>query len=211
MLSPPRLARRVRELAAAIERDYAGRETVIVALLNGTVMFLADLIRHLSIPLRLDFMGVSSYGLGTESGGLILTKDLRLDLEGRDVLLVDDILDTGRTLRCVRDHVDALRPRRVRTCVLLDKAARRIEPGGRLRGLCDSRSVRRRLRIGFAGDRYRICPSWGCPSQHVYSKACQAASNTARRRRRSPPDAVNKSRAPRGFRRDRGHEILHRT
>ena len=71
---------------------------VVVSLLNGTVMFLADLIRHLNLPLRLDFIGVSSYGLGTESGDLVFTKELRLDVRGRDVLLVDDILDTGKTL-----------------------------------------------------------------------------------------------------------------
>jgi len=127
LITQQRIARRVRELAAEIERDYAGRETVVVALLNGTVMFLADLIRHLSLPLRLDFMGVSSYGLGTESGDLVFTKELRLDVRGRDVLLVDDILDTGRTLRQVYDKLHDLQPRRIRTCVLLDKPARRVE------------------------------------------------------------------------------------
>ncbi|HPY32084.1 MAG TPA: hypoxanthine phosphoribosyltransferase [Verrucomicrobiota bacterium] len=185
LITQPRLARRVRELAAAIERDYAGRETVIVALLNGTVMFLADLIRHLSIPLRLDFMGVSSYGLGTESGELILTKDLRLDLEGRDVLLVDDILDTGRTLRCVRDHVDALRPRRVRTCVLLDKAARRIEP---VRADYVGFAIPDLFVVGYGLDfaeRYRNLPFVGVLHPHVYQQACQRLQATARRRRRA--------------------------
>ena len=81
-----------------IARDFTGREMVVVSLLNGTVMFLADLIRNLSLPLRLDFIGVSSYGAGTESGDLVFTKELRLDVRGRDVLLVDDILDTGKTL-----------------------------------------------------------------------------------------------------------------
>lgn len=127
LITQQRIARRVRELATEIERDYTGRETVVVALLNGTVMFLADLIRHLSLPLRLDFMGVSSYGLGTESGDLVFTKELRLDVRGRDVLLVDDILDTGRTLRQVYDKLHDLQPRRIRTCVLLDKPARRVE------------------------------------------------------------------------------------
>src|SRR5215472_13575716 len=92
------LARRIKSLAREIERDFRGRETVVVSLLNGTVMFLADLIRHLNLPLRLDFMGVSSYGIGTESGDLIFTKELRLDVRGRDVLLIDDILDTGKTM-----------------------------------------------------------------------------------------------------------------
>jgi len=127
LISEGRLARRVRELMAELEREYAGRELVVVALLNGTVMFLADLIRHLSLPLRLDFIGVSSYGAGTESGELVFTKELRLDVRGRDVLVVDDILDTGRTLKRVLAKLRALQPRRVRACVLLDKKARRVE------------------------------------------------------------------------------------
>ena len=121
------LARRVRMLAREIERDYRGRELVVVSLLNGTVLFLADLIRHLSLPLRLDFMGVSSYGAGTESRELVFTKELRLDVRGRDVLLVDDILDTGRTLSRVIPKLRALKPRRIKVCVLLNKPARRLE------------------------------------------------------------------------------------
>jgi len=127
LITRAQLARRVRELSREIERDFAGRELVAVAVLNGTVMFLADLIRNLSLPLRLDFIGVSSYGVGTESGELVFTKELRLDVRGRDVLLVDDILDTGRTLSRVLSKLRALKPRRVRTCVLLEKAARRVE------------------------------------------------------------------------------------
>jgi hypoxanthine phosphoribosyltransferase len=114
-------------MSREIARDFAGRETVVVALLNGTVMFLGDLIRNLSFPLRLDFIGVSSYGAGTESGELVFTKELRLDVRGRDVLLVDDILDTGKTLRRVRSKLKALKPRRIKTCVLLNKASRRVE------------------------------------------------------------------------------------
>lgn len=114
-------------LARAIERDYAGRELVVVSLLNGTVMFLADLMRNLSLPLRLDFIGVSSYGSGTESGELVFTKELRLGVRGRDVLLLDDILDTGRTLSRVLQKLRVLQPRRIRICVLLDKPSRRVE------------------------------------------------------------------------------------
>src|SRR5215472_6702302 len=127
LLTQSQIERRLRSLARTIQRDFTGRETVVVSLLNGTVMFLADLIRHLSLPLRLDFMGVSSYGDGTESGELIFTKELRLDVRGRDVLLVDDILDTGKTLSRVRSKLQALKPRRIRTCVLLNKGARRTE------------------------------------------------------------------------------------
>jgi hypoxanthine phosphoribosyltransferase len=127
LITDAQLARRIRQLARAIQRDYAGRELVIVSLLNGTVMFLGDLIRSIEMPLRLDFMGVSSYGAGTESGELVFTKELRLDVRGRDVLLVDDILDTGKTLHRVTQKLRALKPRRLKICVLLDKKARRVE------------------------------------------------------------------------------------
>src|SRR5438034_6694855 len=93
------IAQRVRKLADEIERDFAGRDLVVVSLLNGTVMFLADLIRHLSLPMRLDFIGVSSYRDGTQSRELLLTKELRLEGRGGDVLVGDDILDTGKTVK----------------------------------------------------------------------------------------------------------------
>lgn len=119
------IARRVEQMAREIRKDFAGRETVVVAILNGTVMFLADLIRHLDFPLRLDFVGISSYGAGTTSGETVLTKQTSADVRGRDVLLVDDILDTGKTLDRVTLHLRQFKPRRLRTCVLLDKKARR--------------------------------------------------------------------------------------
>jgi hypoxanthine phosphoribosyltransferase len=101
---------------------------VVVALLNGTVLFLADLIRSIDLPLRLDFIGVSSYGNATVGGTPILTRELKFDVKGRDVLIVDDILDTGRTLSLVVEKIQALRPRRLRVCVLLDKPDRRVNP-----------------------------------------------------------------------------------
>lgn len=128
LITEAQLRRRVNELARAIAHDYAGKDLTLVALLTGTVVFLADLLRRLELPLRLDFMGVSSYRAGTESHELIYTKELRLELEGRDVLLVDDILDTGRTLTAVTAKLHSLGPRSLRTCVLLEKPARRAEP-----------------------------------------------------------------------------------
>lgn len=120
------IATRIRALARRIETDHRDSDMVIVSLLNGTVIFLADLIRHLNIPLRLDFIGVSSYGEGTTSGRLVFTKELRLDVRGRDVLVVDDILDTGRTMQRVLQKLRPLKPNRLRTCVLLDKPHRRV-------------------------------------------------------------------------------------
>jgi hypoxanthine phosphoribosyltransferase len=127
LITDEQIARRVKTLAREIERDFRGRDMAVVSLLNGTVMFLADLLRQLNLPLRLDFIGVSSYGPGTESGELAFTKELRLDVRGRDVLLVDDILDTGKTLNRVLPKIRAFKPRRIKICVLLDKPARRVE------------------------------------------------------------------------------------
>jgi hypoxanthine phosphoribosyltransferase len=128
LITDRQIARRVAALARKVQADLAGKETVVISLLNGTVMFLADLIRHLSLPLRLDFIGVSSYGSGTQSGELFFTKELRLEVEGRHVLLVDDILDTGKTLTRVIERLKPLRPKVIKTCVLLSKPARRVEP-----------------------------------------------------------------------------------
>src|SRR4051794_12913960 len=131
LISDKQLARRIKELSVEIERDFKGHEMVVVSLLNGTVMFLADLIRNLSLPLRLDFIGVSSYGAGTESGELVFTKELRLDVRGRDVLLVDDILDTGKTLYRVANKLKALKPRRLKPASCLTRppaASKRWRP-----------------------------------------------------------------------------------
>ena len=171
LISDEQIARRVKTLAREIERDFRGRELVVISLLNGTVMFLADLIRHLNLPLRLDFMGVSSYGKGTESGDLVFTKELRLDVRGRDVLLVDDILDTGKTLSRVLPKIRALQPRRLKTCVLLDKPARRVE---NIRADYTGFAIPDFFVVGYGLDfaeRYRSLPFVGVLQPQVYQKA----------------------------------------
>jgi hypoxanthine phosphoribosyltransferase len=168
LITEREIARRIRRLSAEIERDFRGREMVVVSLLNGTVMFLADLIRHLSLPLRLDFIGVSSYGAGATSGELIFTKELRLDVRGRDVLLVDDILDTGRTMKRVLAKLRRLRPRRVRTCVLLDKTTRRVE---KIRADYVGFTIPDLFVIGYGLDyaeRYRNLPFVGVLKPEMY-------------------------------------------
>jgi hypoxanthine phosphoribosyltransferase len=127
LIGPERLARRVRELARQIERDFADGDLVAVAVLNGTICFLPDLMRQIGRPLEMDLVGVSSYGTATESSGsMTVTKAPSLDLRGRDVLLVDDILDSGRTLCRIVEMLREKGPRRIATCVLLDKPARRV-------------------------------------------------------------------------------------
>ena len=175
LITEDQIARRIRGMSRDIVRDFTGRETVVVSLLNGTVMFLADLIRNLSLPLRLDFIGVSSYGAGTESGDLVFTKELRLDVRGRDVLLVDDILDTGKTLDRVLGKLRALKPRRIKTCVLLNKAARRVEA---VEADYVGFEIPDLFVVGYGLDfaeRYRNLPFVGVLHPHVYKKACQQA------------------------------------
>ncbi|MFQ5847919.1 MAG: hypoxanthine phosphoribosyltransferase [Candidatus Methylomirabilales bacterium] len=120
------IARRVQELAAAISADYAGRDVVLIGILRGAFVFLADLIRHLTIPVAVDFIGALSYGCRAETKGQVtITKDLQIPVTGRDVLLVEDIEDTGITLQSILDAVRARGPRSVRVCTLIDKQERR--------------------------------------------------------------------------------------
>ena len=171
LITEGQIARRIRVMAHEIERDFRGREMVVVSLLNGTVMFLADLIRHLNLPLRLDFMGVSSYGLGTESGELVFTKELRLDVRGRDVLLVDDILDTGKTMSRVLPKIQALKPRRIKICVMLDKPSRRTED---IEADYVGFEIPDLFVVGYGLDfaeRYRNLPFVGVLHPHVYKQA----------------------------------------
>lgn len=171
LISEEKLARRSKSLAREIEQDFKGRELVVVSLLNGTVLFLADLIRHLNLPLRLDFIGVSSYGAGTESGELVFTKELRIDVRGRDVLLVDDILDTGKTMTRVIPKLEVLKPRRILTCVLLDKPARRTYP---IEADYVGFKIADFFVVGYGLDfaeRYRNLPFVGVLHPHIYQQA----------------------------------------
>ena len=163
------IAVRVRELAAEIERDYADKDLLMVALLTGTVPFLADIMRHITLPLRLDFMGVSSYGDGTAPGELVFTKDLRLEARNRDVLLVDDILDTGQTVHAVLGKLIDLQPRSLKTCVLLEKTSRRQE---KVTADYVGFEVPDEFVVGYGLDyaeRYRNLPFIGVLKPEVYS------------------------------------------
>jgi hypoxanthine phosphoribosyltransferase len=174
LITEEELARRIKSLAGKIERDFRGREMVVISLLSGTVMFLADLIRHLNLPLRLDFMGVSSYGVGTESGDLVFTKELRLDVRGRDILLIDDILDTGKTMSRVLPKIRALKPRRIKICVLLDKPSRRVE---NIHADYVGFEIPDFFVVGYGLDfaeRYRNLPFVGVLYPHIYKKVSKA-------------------------------------
>jgi hypoxanthine phosphoribosyltransferase len=120
------LARRVGELGVEISRDYEGRDLIMVGILKGAVLFLADLMRHLSVPAELDFMAVSSYGSSTDSSGVVrILKDLDASIEGRDVLIVEDIIDSGLTLHYLMRNLKARNPGSLEVCALLTKPERR--------------------------------------------------------------------------------------
>jgi hypoxanthine phosphoribosyltransferase len=120
------LQTRVRELGAEITRDYAGREVLLLGVLKGAVFFLADLMRHVGLPCELDFMAVSSYGSLTDSSGVVrILKDLDAPIEGKDVLIVEDIVDSGLTLNYLLRNLRGRDPRTLEVCALLVKPGRR--------------------------------------------------------------------------------------
>ena len=120
------LTRRVEELGAEISRDYEGRDLVMVGVLKGAVIFIADLMRELTVPCEIDFMAVSSYGSSTDSSGVVrILKDLDASIEGRDVLIVEDIIDSGLTLHYLIKNLKARSPRSLEVCALLTKPERR--------------------------------------------------------------------------------------
>jgi hypoxanthine phosphoribosyltransferase len=126
LVSSEDLQRRIGELGAEISRDYDGRDLVMVGVLKGAVLFLADLMRHLTVPCEIDFMAVSSYGSETDSSGVVrILKDLDAPIEGRDVLIVEDIIDSGLTLHYLMKNLRARNPRTLEVCALLTKPERR--------------------------------------------------------------------------------------
>lgn len=126
LISREDIARRVTDLAVQISQDYAGRDLVVVGVLKGAFIFLADLVRALSFPVEIDFVRLHSYGDGTRpSGEVHITKDVELPLIDRDVLIVEDIVDIGFTLSFLRQHLATHRPRTLKICCLIDKRERR--------------------------------------------------------------------------------------
>ncbi len=126
LITRDEIAARVGELGQAIGRDYAGRSPLLVAVLKGAVVFTADLIRAIPLSVGFEFMGVSSYGSRARTSGVVrLTSDLSVSIEGRDVIIVEDIIDTGRTIHYLRRNLATRHPRSLALCVLLDKVARR--------------------------------------------------------------------------------------
>lgn len=127
ILTEAQIAARVRELGAEITADYAGRPPLLLGVLKGAFVFMADLSRAIDLPVEVDFMAVSSYGSSTKTSGVVrIVKDLDLDLEGRDVLIVEDIIDSGLTLNYLRKTLRARRPASLEVCALLIRSGRQV-------------------------------------------------------------------------------------
>lgn len=129
LLTAEQIGRRTAELGARISEDYAGKDPLFVGVLKGCFVFMADLMRHVTIPCSMDFMAVSSYGNQTKTTGAVkINKDLNQDIEGRDIILVEDILDSGVTLHYLEEYLAVRRPASITIVTLLDKPARRKAP-----------------------------------------------------------------------------------
>ena len=128
LLSEEEVDKRIREIAGKINRDYAGRAVHLICILKGGVFFTCELAKRLTVPVSLDFMSVSSYGSGTESSGVVkIVKDLDQPLEGKEVLIMEDIIDSGRTLAYLIELLQKRNPKSIRLCTLLDKPERRVK------------------------------------------------------------------------------------
>jgi len=126
LLSRRQIASIVKSLANQISKDYQKKELVLICILKGAFMFLSDLVRHLQIPVQVDFVRLASYGTGIQTSGRIeITKDIETPIEGKDVLIIEDIIDSGRTLQFLKERLSLASPRSVKICALLDKKARR--------------------------------------------------------------------------------------
>lgn len=159
LIGAEELQARIAELGVEISRDYAGRDLLLIGVLKGAVFFLADLMRELTVPCEIDFMAISSYGAGTDSSGVVrILKDLDINISGRDVLVVEDIIDSGLTLSYLMRSLRARKPSSVEICALLTKPERReVEVPVRYTGF----EIPNKFVIGYGLDfdeRYRNLP-----------------------------------------------------
>lgn len=171
MLGEEQIRERVKEVAAQLDRLYEGRRPLVVCILKGSVVFFADLIRNMKTPLELDFMAVSSYGAGSKSTGTLkINKDLSTDITGRDVLIVEDIIDSGNTLYKLKAMLNSRSPASVNIVTLLDKPERREVP---MEPEYTCFTIEDEFVIGYGLDyaeEYRNLPYVGVLKRSVYEK-----------------------------------------
>jgi hypoxanthine phosphoribosyltransferase len=171
LIPDDRLRARVAELGDQVEADYRGKELLMIGVLKGALMFMVDLARRIDLPLELDFMAVSSYGTGTESSGVVrIIKDLDINIEGRHVLIVEDIVDTGLTLGYICEILLTRNPASLRICCLLDKReARKTDVPLDYVGF----EIPSRFVVGYGldyGEIYRNLPFVGVLKPECYQK-----------------------------------------
>jgi hypoxanthine phosphoribosyltransferase len=169
LITQEQLQQRVTELAAQIDADYAGRELLLVGVLKGAVMVMADLSRAMHLPVQMDWMAISSYGSGTKSSGVVrILKDLDADISGRHVLVVEDIIDSGLTLSWLVGNLESRGPASVQVCALLRKpTAARIKVDVTYTGF----EIEDAFVVGYGLDyaqKYRNLPFIGTLAEHVY-------------------------------------------
>jgi len=129
LISEEEIRAKVADIGRRISNDYAGKEVLMIGILKGAMIFLADLVREITVPVQYDFMAVSSYGASSKSSGEVrILKDLEYGVEGRHIIVVEDIVDTGLTLNYLAENLKSRDPASVKICTLLDKPSRRIEP-----------------------------------------------------------------------------------
>ena len=171
LFSEEQLKQRVRELGEQITADYQGKEPVLICILRGAYIFMADLTRCIDRPCTVDFMAVSSYGKGVSSSGQVqITKDLSEDIEGKDIIVVEDILDSGNTLYYLMQILQARHPASIRLCTLLDKPERRVKD---IKADYSGFSSPDAFVVGYGLDwaeKYRNLPYIGILKPEVYSK-----------------------------------------
>lgn len=127
LLTQQEIEKKVKELGIILAKEYADKRPLLICVLKGALIFVADLVRAMDIPLEIDFMAVSSYGVSTKSSGVVrILKDLETPLEGRHVIIVEDIIDTGLTLKYLLENLKSRKPVSVKICTLLDKPSRRL-------------------------------------------------------------------------------------
>lgn len=127
LISEEDVAKKIAEIGAQISRDYAGESVYLLCILKGGVFFTTELAKHITVPVNIDFMSVSSYGGETTSSGIVrIVKDLDTPIEGKNVLIAEDIIDTGRTLAYLMEHLKQRKPKSLKLCTLLDKPERRV-------------------------------------------------------------------------------------
>lgn len=170
LLTKEQLERRVSEIGAEITHDFAGREPLFVGVLKGCFVFMADLMRHVDLPCSVDFMAVSSYGNDTKTTGAVkINKDLNQDIEGKDIILVEDILDSGVTLHYLTEYLSVRRPATITIATLMDKPSRRKAPVyARYSGF----EIPDAFVVGYGLDyaeKYRNLPYIGILRESVYS------------------------------------------